>query len=233
MKEKNTSDKRFWLGIIFVTVGGLWLLGNLNIIPDIPDFLISWRSFLIVLGVFLILGRGKLEPGIILIAIGSIFILEELNILEWRNIWHFMWPAIIIIIGISLILRRNYHRGADQKKHDLNHIDEYSIFGGREVIVDSQEFKGGKITAMFGGSSIDFRNADLAMGTHKLDLFAMFGGTSLLVPPDWTIKVEVFSLLGGFSDSRSSSLKIVPNPDKILIITGFVMFGGGDIKFNK
>lgn len=234
MKEKNTSDKRFWLGIIFVTIGGLWLLDNLNIIPDIPDFLISWRSFLIVLGVFLILGRGKLEPGIILIAIGSIFILEDLNILEWRNIWQFLWPAIIIIIGISLIFRRNYRRGStDEKKYDLNYIDEYSIFGGREVMVNAQEFKGGKITAMFGGSSIDLRNADLAMGTHKLDLFAMFGGASLLVPPDWTIQVEVFSLLGGFSDNRSSSLKVVPNPDKVLIITGFVMFGGGDIKFNK
>lgn len=234
MKEKNTSDKRLWLGILLVIVGGLWLLDNLNIIPDIPDFLISWRSFLILLGIFLILGRGKLEPGIILIAIGGIFMLEDLNILDWRNIWQLLWPAVIIIIGISLILRRNYHRGnVAEQKNDINYIDEYSIFGGREVIVSAQEFKGGKITAMFGGSTIDLRNADLAIGTHKLDVFAMFGGSTLLVPPDWTIKVEVFSLLGGFSDHRSSSLKVVPNPDKILIVTGFVMFGGGDLKFNK
>lgn len=234
MREKNRSDKRFWLGILLVVIGGVWLLDNLNIIPDIPDYLISWRSFLIVLGIFLILGRGKLEPGIILIAIGTIFMLEDLNILEWRNIWHLVWPAIIIIIGVSLIVRRNYHHDAvDEKKNSLNYIDEYSIFGGREVIVSSQDFKGGKVTAMFGGSVIDLRNADLAIGTHKLDIFAMFGGTTLLVPPDWTIKVEVFSLLGGFSDHRSSSLKVVPNPDKVLIITGFVMFGGGDLKFNK
>ncbi len=232
MKEKNTSDKRFWMGIIFVIVGGAWLLDNLNIIPDIPNYLISWRSFLILIGVFLILGRRKLGPGIILIAIGSIFILEELNILEWRSIWQFLWPAIIIIIGASLIFRR---RSFDQrgKEYDQHYIDEYGILGGREIMVTSQEFKGGKVTAMFGGSSIDLRNADLAMGTHKLDVFAMFGGTSLLVPPDWTIQVKVFSLLGGFSDNRTSALKVVPNPDKVLQITGFVMFGGGDIKLNK
>lgn len=234
MKEKNISDKRLWLGVLLVIIGGVWLLDNLDIIPDIPDYLISWRSFLIVLGIFLILGRGKLEPGIILIAIGTIFMLEDLNLLEWRSIWQLLWPAIIIIIGVSLILRRNYHRGdVDEKKNSLNYIDEYSIFGGREIIVSSQEFQGGKITAMFGGSTIDLRNADLALGTHRLDVFAMFGGTSLLVPPDWTIKVEVFSLLGGFSDNRSSSLKVVPNTEKVLIITGFVMFGGGDLKFNK
>lgn len=235
MREKNISDKRLWLGVLLVIIGGVWLLDNLNIIPDIPDYLISWRSFLIVLGIFLILGRGKLEPGIILIGIGTVFMLEDLNILEWRSIWQLLWPAVIIIIGVSLILRRNHHRRIvdEEKKNNLNYIDEYSIFGGREVIVSSQEFKGGKITAMFGGSTIDLRNSDLAMGTHKLDVFAMFGGTSILVPPDWTIKVEVFSLLGGFSDNRNSSLKVVPNPEKVLMITGFVMFGGGDLKFNN
>ena len=233
MKEKNTVDNRFWLGIIFVLVGAAWLLDNLNIIPDIPDFLISWRSLLIIIGLFLILGKRKFEPGIILIAIGSIFILEDLNILEWHIIWQFIWPAIIIIIGASLILRRKSYGKGSEAPYDEHHIDVYSFFGGSEVMVSSQEFKGGKITAMFGGSSIDLRNADLAMGTQKLDVFAMFGGTSLLVPPDWTIHVQVFSLLGGFSDNRTSSLKVVPNPDKVLIITGFVMFGGGDIKFNK
>lgn len=238
MNERNTNDKRLWLGIIFVAIGGVWLLDNLGIIPDIPDFLVSWKSFLIVLGVFLILGRGKIEPGIILIGIGSVFMLEDLGILEWRNIWQLFWPVIIIIVGISLILRRNHHRtGFGEKKNDVDndvdYIDEYNFFGGREIIINSQGFKGGKITSMFGGSSIDLRSSDLAMGTNKLDVFAMFGGTSLIVPPDWTIKVEVFSLLGAFSDNRYSSLKVVPNPDKVLIITGFVMFGGGDLKLNK
>lgn len=241
MNERNTNDKRLWLGVIFVTIGGVWLLDNLNIIPDIPDFLVSWKSFLIILGIFLILGKGKIEPGIILIGIGSVFMLEDLGILEWRNIWQLFWPVIIIIVGISLILRRNHHRaGWGEKKNDvdndlnsLDYIDEYNFFGGREIIVSSQEFKGGKITSMFGGSTVDLRSSDLAVGTHKLDVFAMFGGTSLIVPPDWTVKVEVFALLGGFSDNRYSSLKVVPNPDKVLVITGFVMFGGGDLKLNK
>lgn len=234
MQDNNFSDKRFWLGILMVILGGVWLLDNLNIIPDIPDYLISWRSFLILLGVFLILGKGKFEPGIILIGLGSVLILEDLDILEWRNMWQIFWPIIIIVIGVSLILRRNFKPSeVDQKKNDLNYIDEYIFFGGREMIIDSNNFQGGKITSMFGGSSVDMRGADLAMGTHKLDVFTMFGGTSLIVPPDWTIKVEVFSLLGGFRDNRYSSLKVVPNQEKVLVITGFVMFGGGDIKLNK
>src|SRR5690606_8557675 len=104
--------------------------------------------FLILLGVFLILGKGKFEPGIILIGLGSVLILEDLNILEWRNMWQIFWPVIIIVIGVSLIVRRNFRPAeVDQKKNDINYIDEYILFGGREMKIDSSEFQGGKITS--------------------------------------------------------------------------------------
>jgi len=61
----------------------------------------------------------------------------------------------------------------------------------------------------------------------------MFGGTQVIVPPDWTVRVEVFSLLGGFSDNRHSDLKVIPDSDKVLIIKGFVMFGGGEVSLKK
>jgi predicted membrane protein len=99
--------------------------------------------------------------------------------------------------------------------------------------VNSQNFKGGKITAMFGGSEIDMRGAALAPGTQVLDIFVMFGGTHILVPPDWTVRVEVFSLLGGFGDKRYSNLKVIPDSEKTLVIKGFVMFGGGEVSLNK
>lgn len=230
----NTNDSRFWLGLILVVVGGAWLLDNLDIIPYyISDYILSWKTFLILLGAYFILGRKKVEPGIILIAIGTVFILQDMNIFHVRNILHVFWPAIIIIIGISLIMRRsNSSRPAFDgvNRDSVDHLDDFAIFGGRERTIDSQNFKGGKITAMFGGSDIDFRGANLAPGNNVLDVFVIFGGTEIVVPPDWTVHVEVFSLLGGFSDKRSSALKVVPNPEKVLVIKGFVMFGGGEIK---
>lgn len=234
MSEQNTNDKRFWLGLVLVIVGGVWLLDNLDVIPYyLSHYILSWESLLILLGLYFLLGRKKTEPGIILIAIGSVFLLQDIGLFYVRNIWHIFWPAIIIIIGISLIMRRSTfgrHLDTDEKKNDLDYIDDFAIFGGRERTVDSQNFKGGKITAMFGGSEIDLRGAELAKGNNVLDVFVIFGGTEIIVPPDWTVHVEVFSLLGGFSDKRSSALKVVPNPEKVLVIKGFVMFGGGDIK---
>ena len=235
MGRENIQDRRFWLGLIFVFIGAIWLLDNLNIIPYyIPDYLLSWKTFLIALGVYFIVGRKKPEPGIIMIAIGGLFLLQDFYYFRIRDIWHILWPSIFIIIGGSLILRRSrstepeVHPLDDEKKND--YVDEFAVLGGREIIVDSQNFKGGKISAVLGGTSIDLRQANLAEGEVVVDVFAMFGGASVIVPHDWTIKNEVFSILGGFSDKRDSSVKVVPHPNKVLTVKGFVMFGGGDIK---
>lgn len=234
MSEQYSNDKRLWLGLILVIIGGVWLLDNLNVIPYyIPHYLFSWKSILIVLGLYLLLGKNKPEPGIILIAIGGFFLLQDIGLFYVRNVWQIFWPAIVIVIGVSLILRRSslgHRHELDEKKSNTDFLDDFAFFGGRERTIDSQNFKGGKVTAMFGGSQLNLRGADLAPGNNVLDVFVLFGGTEIIVPPDWTVHVDVFSLLGGFSDNRSSALKVVPNPDKVLIVKGFVMFGGGEIK---
>ncbi len=229
-------DHRVWLGLIFIIIGGIWLLDNLNILDiNIPRYLFSWTTIIIAIGLFVIFVKRKPEQGFVLIAIGVIFLLRDLGLVDIRNIWHIILPAVFIIIGLSLIIRSS--KGSPSigaiDKNDTDYIDDFAMFGGRERTMTTQNFKGGKISAMFGGSDIDLRNADLTPGTQVLDIFAMFGGTSIKVPPDWTIQVEVVSILGGFSDNRSSALKVVPNEQKKLIIRGFVMFGGGEIKVNK
>ena len=40
----------------------------------------------------------------------------------------------------------------------------------------SKEFKGGKLTSIFGGTDLNLVNADLAWGTNILDVFVLFGG---------------------------------------------------------
>ncbi|MDH5368147.1 MAG: hypothetical protein OEW67_14265, partial [Cyclobacteriaceae bacterium] len=79
MAEDNDS-KRLWLGIIFLILGGLWLLNNLNIpyFEDlIPHYLISWRSFLIIIGAFLFFGRDKKAIGLMLMLIGGFLLLDD------------------------------------------------------------------------------------------------------------------------------------------------------------
>lgn len=59
----------------------------------------------------------------------------------------------------------------------------------------------------------------------------MFGGYTIIVPQDWNIIIDIVPVFGGFSDKRIKDPNRVYEDDKILIIKGFVLFGGGEVKF--
>jgi hypothetical protein len=63
-----------------------------------------------------------------------------------------------------------------------------------------------------------------------VELFYMFGGSSFIIPADWTVNNKVTSILGGFSEKGSIAAIDSSKNTKTLTITGFVMFGGGEIK---
>lgn len=101
-----------------------------------------------------------------------------------------------------------------------------SIFGGGDLNNSSDNFKGGRITAIFGGSEINLMSAIPSAEGSVIDVFLLFGGSTLIVPNDWQVKSEVSAIFGGLSDKRLTS----NIQDKQLIIKGLVLFGGLEIK---
>ena len=228
---ENNDSKRLWLGIIFLVLGGVWLLDNLDVMyfdDFIPHYVFSWKTLLLLIGAFLFFGRDKKSPGLILMFIGGFFLLDEIF---WFNVhfWEVFWPAILLFLGAALIFRRG--NTDEVPKGDPDYIDDMAVFGGGERRINSKNFKGGKITAVFGGSNVNLMNADFPDGTTPvIDLFMMFGGTEIRVPDDWTVKMETSVIFGGFSDKRKGVLEVVNNPEKTIIVKGLVLFGGGEIK---
>jgi hypothetical protein len=168
---------------------------------------------------------------------------------------NFFWYLVLIVIGISLLFKgkiehsdfaksirgHRKRRGftSDDSKDtsafsssngDQDYIDEVAIFGGGKKIITSENFKGGKITAIFGGQELILTRAKLADGIVELEVFAMFGGWNLVVPPTWQVKSEVVAIFGGISDKRVFSPQDVRDNTQQLVVKGLVMFGGGEIK---
>ena len=83
-----------------------------------------------------------------------------------------------------------------------DYIDYVNVFSGGERQIVSENFRGGKITAVFGGTELDLTKAKLAPGRTELEIACVFGGATIIVPDDWNVKIEVTPVLGGFSDSR-------------------------------
>jgi predicted membrane protein len=234
-QNRKTGRAHLLLGVVLMFLG-LFLIADLaDVIPwRLRDFLFTWQALLILLGIIFLSNKENKGTGVILIVIGSFFLLPR--IIDVPNYWgSLFWPSMLILLGVVVIFGSRRHGGSTTvfgghkgKTTGEDWLDDVSIFGGGDRIVTSQQFQGGKITHIFGGSKIDFTRAVLAPGKNTLEVIMIFGGTKLILPESWNVKVEVTSVFGGFSDKRIRSI-VVSDTDRSLHITGVNVFGGGEI----
>ena len=231
---KRSGRAHLLLGIVLMFLGLFLIAEMADIIPwRMRDFIFTWQALLILLGIIFISNKESKGTGVILIAIGAFFLLPRFFDLPhyWRSLF---WPSMLIILGLVVIFGGRRHAGrkaffgSNSRSSSEDFLDDVAIFGGGDRTVVSQQFKGGKITHIFGGSKYDFSRAALAPGENYLELVLAFGGTKLIVPEDWDIKIEVTSVFGGFSDKRVRSI-VQKDRSKTLVITGVNVFGGGEI----
>lgn len=238
--EEFKAQKKVYLGVLMVIIGFIYILRNLGIIPyNVSEILFSWPTFLILLGVFFYIANRNMIMSVAFTTLGLFFLVPHIFHVP-LNFRHVFWPIVLVFIGIVMIFRkpvdgkcgRKYgkYKFVDSTESNSNMIDEIAIFGGCEKYITSDNFQGGKITSIFGGSTLDFSNAVLADGDVVIELANIFGGTKLIIPPDWNIKIEVVSIFGGFVDKRRNISPVNINPNKILVIKGACVFGGGEIR---
>ena len=233
----SNMNKRVIIGALFLLIGAVLTLDNLDILDfDLPRYVFRWHTFLIVIGIFMATVREKVGFGITLIIVGGVFLLQSMADYYWwdydfRDIFR-LWPLVFVAIGASLILKKANHRDYEKKNidGDLDFVDELAVFGGAERMVTSKQFKGGKLTSIFGGTDLNLMNADLNHGTNVLDVFILFGGCDIRVPSDMNVKVKVTAIFGGFSDERKMIAENEANNGKELIVQGLVLFGGGSVE---
>ncbi|MCJ7552845.1 MAG: cell wall-active antibiotics response protein [Ignavibacteriaceae bacterium] len=228
--KKQTTDKRVWLGAILIILGGLFLLNSLEIFDfRFSRIFISWPFFFFIIGLYILFNTEKKILGAILSGLGGLFLLPR--IFSWIHIdWSIVFPILLIAVGLYIILhrRKSLELRRSQIKEDT--FDDISIFGGGDKIVTSKNFKGGNITAIFGGSEINMTQCELAEGVNAIDIFAMFGGTTIIVPKNWNVVVSVTSILGGFSNKGIKDPTVEIDTSRSLVIKGLVIFGGGEVK---
>jgi len=234
MEQDNRRYKRntrvhLLLGIILVLLGVAVMAEIFDAVPwRLRDIIFSWQMILIVLGVIFISNGSNRSTGYILLIVGGFFILPRFFDVPhyWRSLF---WPTILILLGLFIIFGKSRRHGFNRNVNSGEDIlDDADIFGGSEKILRSQNFKGGRISNIFGGSKYDMRQVKLAEGTNHLDVTMIFGGSKFIVPEDWDIKVEVTTIFGGFSDKRMRSI-IVPDSTRRLVIRGEAIFGGGEL----
>jgi len=82
--------------------------------------------------------------------------------------------------------------------------------------------------AVMGGAELDFREALLGPGVTEVQVYTLWGGVEIIVPPGINVESRGIALMGGFEHSADGAE--VPSPNApTLRITGVALMAGVDI----
>lgn len=230
--EHRSFSNKALIGVVLVLAGLFLVIRNTGFFPEFIDNVIfSWPMLLVAIGLIMTLGASEKTAGVIIMAVGGFFMIP-LIFRETFHMYNMFWPSIFIIVGVIFIVSRRQGWNVIKSKGAVgdDYVDYVNVFSGGERQIVSQNFRGGKISAVFGGIELDLTKANLAPGVSELEIACVFGGATMIVPDDWWVTIEVTPILGGFSDSRKLNPGRTVDSSKHLLIKGAVIFGGGEVK---
>lgn len=103
-----------------------------------------------------------------------------------------------------------------------------AIFGGAQRRGDWVVPRHYRVKAVFGGVDLDLREATLETDEVEIAVKAVFGGVTIVVPPDIRVTVDGDGVFGAFADQVSTSQPAGAAP--IVHVTGKAVFGGVNVE---
>jgi predicted membrane protein len=220
---------RLLFGVVLLVAGILFLL-DLGDYVNATEIIGNWWPIVVIaFGLVSLIGPARsVIGGTIVIIVGVILLLATLDIIA-VSAAELILPLILIAVGIGvLFVRSGMRAGADP----YNTVSGFAVFGGQDIVSRSDAFKGGSLSALFGGVSLDLRQATIDPDGAGIDIFAAFGGIDVIVPRGWRVTVSGMPIFGAFEDSVDRSVE--PEPDAPQVrVGGVVLFGGVDVKHEK
>lgn len=216
-------------GLVLIILGVIFGLNALEI-TNINLFFDGWWTLFIIIPCFIDLFKDESKTGnIIGIIIGLCLLLACQDLISFDLIWKLMLPIVLVIIGFSIMFKDTINNKVKKeiKKLSKNNDKEYcSTFGGQTVDFTNEEFTGCSLSAIFGFTKCDLKDAIIKQDC-VINASAIFGGVTILVPKDVNVKITSTPIFGGVFDERKKKTK---DTKVTLYINATSMFGGVEIK---
>jgi predicted membrane protein len=234
-----------YLGIAILLFGVILLLDQVGIVSADYIFSYFWPAVFIFFGVGMMARRHGFGRfwGMALLLTGALFLLSNFHMIHVTAA--VIWPVLIIFWGVWLVLQA-VGRGPQWKAQWVNewkeriqasieddsgefHPESVAIFSAVKRRITTKDFKGGKLTAVFGGFDIDLTEAEMQGDEAHLEANAVFGGGEIYVPTNWLVTVNGAAIFGEYSD-KTRRRPMESSGTKRLIIKGAAVFGAVIIK---
>jgi hypothetical protein len=220
--------------IVIIGVGVIFLLNNLHVLRA-EEWYRYWPAILVAAGLAKMVDantHGGRVLGGALIGVGALFLLDTFNVVLLS--WDEFWPLVLIGVGVLMLVNRLsgprpwMNRGPSPSRPD-NVFYGTAIFSGFKRKVTEGDFRGGFITAIFGGGELNLRQAGMVADSAVVEVSAIFGGVEIKVPRNWLVISQGTGVFGGFVDETQQPPEDTPGL-KRLIVKGEAVFGGVSIK---
>jgi len=221
-------------GLVFIVVG-VGLAGNILFDWNFQVFFPGWWTLFIIIPCLTSIIRNGISLGSTSGLLIGVMLLVSQYVDFHVSLWELMVPAILIIVGLGFIFQGAFRKSIKvdhsihvegQSSSANNGKRDYSaIFSGNRVRV-TDEFIGSDLNAVFGGMTLDLRDAIINRDV-EITATAVFGGIDIYVPTGVSVKVNNMPIFGGVSNKTVRTTD--PNAYTIYL-NSTTMFGGIDIK---
>lgn len=212
---------RLWIGLVLVTIGGFGILDATGTLDSSETIDRWWPVAIIGLGVIGMLVEKRVTLGAsIVVAIGFLVLADQQ---EWTD-EDLFGPVLLIFIGLVVLsgLWRRGRTGGEPRDRSV------VMFGGSKIKDGSEHFEHADVSAIFGGATLDLREAHID-GEASVDALALFGGVDVLVPEGWRIALDGTPILGGVEDKTARNAGLSAD-SAVLKVHATAIFGGVDVK---
>jgi predicted membrane protein len=248
MSEYDPRDARKTAAIILLAIAAYIILSRSGLLDLIGiSAILGWAfdtirslipSAILALGLYwLISNEGDQKPIIawFVMLFGAVLVTSQFGLfgLSFGDMFLPMWLVIaaFVVMNPRNILPRRMNMLSNEVDEDSDKIQLLAFMGGSELDYTSKSLKGGEIVSVWGGYQIDFSDADMEGDSMELNLFCVMGGVEIKVPSNWDVNNSgAVCIMGGFSNKTKCLAEELELPRKTLIIKGFALMGGGEIR---
>ena len=137
------------LGITFVSLGGLLLLDQADVLDAGAIIADWWPVMLLVLAALELLARPARRITAAVFAVLGVVLLTATTGLLAASAWALVWPTLIILLGLWLLLRAGRGSGIEGTATHDGDFDVTGVFSGRKVASTANPLRHGNATAVF------------------------------------------------------------------------------------
>lgn len=238
--------------IILIAIGALLFLDNLDLLP-FAHLRAYWPLAISAIGVSK-LASPKSKCNFVWpmfwIALGIVLTLQNLGLFHISM--KSLWPLFLIAIGVNMLVQRtgsgwisgrprrrqNFFSGpgnpgfSSPQQNAYREPDSTAVFASVNRRIDSPNFEGAELHAVFGELKVDLRGCTISTPNREavIETHAAFGAIKLRIPETWRVALHGNAVFGAYEDK---TLPPRPGPGiepPTLILRGNAAFGAVEVE---